>query len=36
MAKLALAVDDDAQLGFDRAVLLVDERTAVAASRRLG
>lgn len=36
MAKLALAVDDDAQLGFDRAVLLVDERTALAASRRLG
>ena len=36
MAKLALAVEDDAQLGFDRAVLLVDERTALAASRRLG
>lgn len=36
MAKLALAVDDDAQLGFDRAVLLLDERTALATSRRLG
>ncbi len=29
-------MDDDAQLGFDRAVLLVDERTALAVSRRLG
>lgn len=36
MAKLALAVDDDAQLGFDRAVLFVDARTATAAARRLG
>lgn len=36
MAKLALAVDDDAQLGFDRAVLFVDARTAQVAFRRLG
>lgn len=36
MAKLALAVDDDAQLGFDRAVLFVDARTALTAARSLG
>ena len=36
MAKLALAVDDDAQLGFDRAVLPVVKRTGQAAYRQLG
>lgn len=36
VAKLALAADEGAQLGFDRAVLLVDSRTAATAFKQLG
>lgn len=36
MAKLALAVDDEAKLGFERAVVLVDERAALSVARHLG
>lgn len=36
MAKLALAVGEDARLGFDRAVLPVAKRTGQAAYRQLG